>query len=283
MKFYKLQRGYWQAEGEGGSAGGSPGVNSDDPKDEGSEGDADNGDTSDNGSDRDNPKDKKPTDQEAKLLKEVMAKKSRVKELESTLNDTQERLKQFEGIDPDQVRALMKEREEAEKSKLEEKGEWEALKKRMAEEHQSAQDKLQNELAEAQKALQQKSALIEELTLGHEFDNSEFIRSELYLTPRKTRAVYGSHFEVDENGRVVGYDKPANAGNRTALVDASGEPLPFDEAVKRLVESDPDKDSLLRDKRRAGAASKTDATRGVGSGRKLSSREKIERGLKQIG
>ena len=97
---------------------------------------------------------------------------------------------------------------------------------------------------------------VDELTVGQSFASSSFIKDNLVLTSAKTRALYGSHFEM-KDGELVGYDKPAGSTDRTPLVDAGGDPLSFDEALKRLVESDPDKDTLLRAKGNPGAGSRT--------------------------
>lgn len=271
-----LNRGYWE-ETDGGNAEGSAGGSPDD-------------DTADSGNEPSSvePTEKpaepqKPSDSEAKLLKEVMSKKAKIKELESSLNDLQSNLKQFEGIDPEQVKSLLKEKEDAEKQKLEAKGEWETLKKRMAEEHKADKQKLSQQLEELSNALNQKTSLIEKLTLGHEFDNSKYIREELVLTPRKAKAIYGDYFSIDESGNIVGYDAPSNKEGRSMLVDASGDPLPFEQAVQRLIEADPDKDELLRSKRRPGAGSTTATNKGVKQEqRQLSAREKIELGLKSL-
>ena len=266
-----LQRGYWEETDGGnaeGSSGGSPDASPDNPNDGVDD------------STPAKPEPTKPSESEAKLLKEVMSKKAKIKELESNLNSLQSSLKQFEGIDPEQIKSLLSEKEQAEQQKLEAKGEWEALKKRMADEHKSEKQKLLEQFESLNGSLNQKTALIEKLTLGHEFDNSKFIRDELVLTPRKAKAVYGDHFSIDENGSIVAYDGPVTKSDRSMLVDSSGDPLPFEEAIKRLIDADPDKDELIRSKRRPGAGSNTETSKGTPPvTRKLSAREKIELGL----
>jgi hypothetical protein len=68
--------------------------------------------------------------------------------------------------------------------------------------------------------------------------------------------VYGDHFE-SENGTVVAYDKPKGAEGRTKLIDGSGNPLGFEAAIKKLVDSDPERDNLVKSKVAPGAGSKT--------------------------
>lgn len=200
------------------------------------------------------PEGDKPTDREAKLLKETMQRKERIKELES-------QLQAFGDVTPDKIKALLdaetaRQAEEAnrEKADLEARGEFDRLKEMMAAEHQatlSAKDQELNELRELNASLVKN---IEEMTVGSDFSNSKFIADELLLTPAKARVIYGQHFEV-KDGKVIGYDKPVGAKDRTALVGGDGNPLSFDVALRKLVEADPDRDSLIRAKAKPGAGS----------------------------
>lgn len=196
----------------------------------------------------------KPTDREAELLKETMKRKERIKELET-------QLKAFGDITPDQIKSLLDaenarkaEAAQREKEDLEKRGEWERLKEMMATEHQTVLTAKEQEIAELREANALMVKNIEDMTVGSDFSNSKFISEELLLTPSKARVVYGSHFEV-KDGKVVGYDKPAGAGERTMLVDGSGNPLSFDAALRKLVDADPDRDSLIRSKAKPGAGS----------------------------
>lgn len=266
--------------GDGGGATGSSGSSTDD-KAGGDGGQGGTGDEGASGSDGDKGKGK-PSDGEAKLLKEVMEKKGKIKELEKTIDDLNGQIKKFDGIDPEAVRALLRERQEAETKKLEAQGNFEAVKKQMIDAHnaelQSERTKSQQALDEANKLKQQ----IGELTVGNAFGNSPFIREEMALTPAKTRIVYGPHFEFDaEHGRVVGYDKPAGTKGRSPLVDGNGEPLPFEEALKKLVEADPDREHLLKGKIKTGANSRTEGTGAPPQpAQEMSARDKILAGLK---
>lgn len=203
----------------------------------------------------DEPEDKKdgPTDEEARLLKEVMKRK---KDLKATSDELKALKKKFEGIDPDEVRELLKAKKTAEQKKLEEKGEWDALKKQMNEAHETEKSELEARIEELQKEIDRRDGKLVELTVGQSFSGSKFISEELLLTPRKARVVYGDHFEI-EDGQVVAYDKPKGADGRNMLVDGKGEPLGFDEALRKIVDADPDRDNLLRSKLKKGADSKT--------------------------
>ena len=196
------------------------------------------------------------SDSEAKLLKEVMDKKKALQKSHDEATALKAKLAQFDGIDPDAVKALLKKEKDAETASLEAKGEWDRLKAQMNEEH--GKDK--NAIAAQLTASQAESAIlrstIAELTVGNAFAQSTFIRDELALTPSKSRVIYGGHFEF-KDGAVIAYDKPTGASERTPLVDAKGDPLSFELALKKIVDADPDKEQLLKSKMKQGAGSKT--------------------------
>lgn len=226
----------------------------------------------------------KPSDSEAKLLKDVMKHKTRAGELETQLTQVNERLKAFEGIDANAVRAMLKEKEEIERKKLEEKGEYDRLVKQMGERHGTEKSELLQKIEESVRAAQALQQQIAELTVGNAFNSSTFVRDDLTLTPTKARVIYGAHFEF-KDGKVVGYDKPAGAADRTMLVSSTSEPLGFETALLKIIEADPDKDHLLRSKMKSGAGSST-ATKGAKKDqpntKNLTSVERIANGLKAL-
>jgi len=191
----------------------------------------------------------KTSDAEAKLLKENMAKKKQVLELE-------EKLKLYEGIDVTVVKKLMSDKVEADKAEAEKKGDFDRLKKMMADEHAAEVTKLKTAEVEKDKAFKIKEKQIADLTIGQSFSNSTFIKNELTMT---AGIVFGDYFET-EGDVVVAFDKPKSEANRTKMVDGSGEPLDFEVAIKRLIDADEDKDTLLKSKLASGAGSKTDPT-----------------------
>jgi hypothetical protein len=126
----------------------------------------------------------------------------------------------------------------------------------MADEHAKDKKSLEERIAELDGKLAEKDKVINELTVGNDFASSTFLKDNTTLTPNKARKLYGDHFEVVD-GKTVGYDKPAGQTNRTMMVDASGNPLNLDAALKRIVEVDPDKDTLLKAKVNQGSGSST--------------------------
>lgn len=256
MNWEKLRRelvgrGYWnEADNDGGAGGGGGGGSDNDG------GADDDKNTDKGGSDNDDKGGKKPkaSDEEARLLKEVMKRKDQVKSLQSELDKVNQQLKKFEGVDLDKIKALMEEAENAENAKLEAKGEWDRLKAKMAEQHQNEVKSLKDQLTEFQTKLSDKDSVINKLTIGHAFDSSKFIADELTLTPAKARVIYGEYFDVVD-GKVMAYDKPRGANGRTPLVDANGDAIAFNEAIKKIVDSDPDRDHLIKSKMKPGAGS----------------------------
>ncbi|PZR92259.1 MAG: hypothetical protein DI537_13815 [Stutzerimonas stutzeri] len=190
------------------------------------------------------------------LLREVMDKKSKLQALTGEVDTLKSQLKAFDGIDVEKFRALVQKETDAEKAAAEAKGDFERVKAMIVEEHSKEKKTLSEQLAELQKQLQTKDSIIDGLTVGNDFASSTFIQKETTLSPAKARKLYGDHFEV-KDGRTVAFDKPVGAKDRTELTGADGKPLAFDAAFKRIIESDPDKDSLLRATVNAGAGSKT--------------------------
>lgn len=210
----------------------------------------------------------KPSDREAELLKEVMAKKEAVRTAQAAAeaaqtqaNELAERLKAFDGVNLDEVRELLAEKSARETAELEKRGEFDRVKEQMKEQH--AKELLEATAAESAKAKELQDRLaarekeITELTIGRSFSESPFIRDSLTLTPSKARVIYGAHFEL-QDGKVVAYDKPAGKDSRTPLVDANGDTISFEKAIEKLVDADPDRDNLLKSNIRGGAGSDND-------------------------
>lgn len=88
------------------------------------------------------------------------------------------------------------------------------------------------------------------------FATSQFFAKETIFAPQKAERLYGDHVEI-ENGNAVVYDAPRGAAKRAIVMDARGKPLGFDDAMKKVIEADPDKDTFLRSKIQPGGGSKT--------------------------
>lgn len=191
-----------------------------------------------------------------KLLREVMEKKGKLKDTEDALGKATAELEKYKGLDLDKVRALLEAETKREEEDLERKGEYDRLKARIAAEREEERKTHAADKAALEKRIKELSGTIDNLTVGQSFNVSSFISEDLVLTPTKARALYGSHFEMVD-GKTVAYDKPAGSANRTMYVGADGEPLPFDAALRKIVDLDPEKDTLLKAKITPGAGSKT--------------------------
>lgn len=215
---------------------------------------------------------------EAELLKENMAKKKQLKELQEE-NATLK--KQFEGIDPEAARTALGKIKEAETKELERKGEWDRLKEIMVKDHQTELDKITKERDELKAEISRRDTAIDDLTIGNGFGNSSYIKDNTILSPSKARVLFGNHFEI-ENGQIVGYDKPKGAADRTTLIDAkTGQNLSFDQAIEKIISADPDKDDLLKSNVKPGGGSKTEPVK-VDTNMPKTTVEKIAAGLKNL-
>lgn len=207
----------------------------------------------------------KPTDEEARLLKESMKRKEQLDAAEAAkvlsekaLVEANKRLKEFEGMNPAEIRKLVDAQKKAEEDKLKAAGDWDALKKQMNDAHAAEIVKLTDtHTAEKTQLIDANTSLatnIANLTVGGAFGSSPYVRDELVLTVGKARIVYGGHFEF-KDGKVIAFDKPAGAAGRTMFIDGKGEPLGFEDALKKIVDADPDRDDVLRSKLKEGAGS----------------------------
>lgn len=225
-------------------------------------------------------KDKPLTDTEAALLKDVMKHKEAAKKA----RDAEQQLRESIGdLDLAEVRQILAEKKAAETKALEERGEYERVKQSMAEQHKLEVAQLQAKIEELKGSKSADEKRINDLTVGTQFTQSSFILEELVLPPTKARALYGEHFEV-EDGKIVGYDKPRGAPDRTTLVDAYGQALSFEDAMRKIIEADPEKDHLIKSKAKPGAGSSSvTKTPGINvPAKQLTGQEKIQAGLASL-
>ncbi len=221
---------------------------------------------------------KKEQQEKADLLKDAMKKKGKVKDLSDQLSAygdvTPERLQEL--LDAENQRIA--DADAAEQERLKKAGDFEALTTQMAEQHTNELSAKDAELSESQALNKQLQSQIIELTVGADFSQSKFLAEETVLPANKARRLYGDHFEV-QDGKVVGYDKPANAENRVLLVDGQGTPVPFETAISRIIDADSDRDSIIRSKQKAGAKSSSELGGQRSSDNVLSPQDKIAKGL----
>lgn len=251
---------YLAPEDGTGSGGGDGGSNGDSKtgSDDAGKGDQGTGDgkAGEGGSDGGESGKRKPTDEEAKLLKDAMKHKDRANALKAELDERDTKLKQFEGLDPVKARAALKALEDAEREAAEKSGDFDRVKAMMADQHKKDLEARDARIQELEGLVNANSSTINELTIGNAFANSSFIQEKLVLSPTKTRQIYGGHFDI-EDGKLVAYDKPAGAKDRTKFVDGAGEVMSFEAALSKLVEGDPDRERIVRSTQKPGAGSTT--------------------------
>lgn len=197
-------------------------------------------------------------DEKAELVREVMDKKNKLKTAQDGEKEARDRLALFGDVDPERVRKMLEDESNAEKKKLEAEGDFARVKEMMAAEHKKETDGKDEEIAALKAAAASTASTIDDLTIGASFGNSKFIGESLILSPAKARVLYGNRFGI-EDGATVAYDKPAGSAERTILVDANGAPLSFEVAMARIIDEDPDKESMMRTKTIPGGGSKPKA------------------------
>lgn len=218
----------------------------------------------------------KLTDTEAAALKDLMKWKDKARELESTVKEFQTK---YADVDVEAARAALKAKEEAENKDLERKGEYDRLLAKQKEAAEAKINSIVTEKSELEKRIEEMANQVNMLTLGNAFANSRYIAENLALTPNKTQALYSSHFEI-EDGQLVAYDAPKGSPNRTKIIDARGEPVSFEQAIETIINSDPDKDYLIKATLKSGAGSKTTTTTGNDKPKFESTLEKLAAGVK---
>lgn len=260
--YLKFGRFYQNAAGEGGDggAGGTGDAGSGDASGEGA-GSTGAGNAGESGQGTGNTP-SGMTDKERELLAESMKRKEKIKELETKLNEAANALKPWEGLNPEEIRKLVQERKDQELKQMEKRGEFDKIRQQILDAHEAEKKTLAQKIDELSSQINSNLNQIDSLTIGQAFSTSKFINEELVLTPSKARTIYGAHFERDGTGNVIGYDKPVGSSDRAPLVDGQGNPLSFDQALQKIVQADPDRDSLIKAKIKQGADSGTTGAKG---------------------
>lgn len=218
----------------------------------------------------------------AGLLKESMKRKSNELSLK-------EKLAKYGDIAPERAielaqaeSAALKAREDAERLELERRGEFDAVKKQMVEAHGKDLEGRDSRISALEAEIAGMKSKLVEKTIGTSFGESAFLREKVLMTPAKARVIYGNHFEINEDGQVVGYDKPAGAKDRAVLVDGNGSPLAFEDAIERILRADPEVDALLRSEAKQGVGSKTTTKPKLSTDVKKSTLDKLTAGIGKL-
>ena len=198
-----------------------------------------------------------PSDNEAKLLKEVMKLKDDAKKAKDDAARAKADAARFEGIDPEKAKKALEAQAAAERTDLERKGEYDRIIAQVNEAH-AAELKKRDDAIAAEKAEAAKlQKHINSLTIGNSFKGSKFINDSLTLSAAKAEVLYGEHFDI-EDGQLVPYDKPRGVAERTRLVNGQGVNLAFEDAIAKIVAADPDFEKMKKSAQKPGANSSAD-------------------------
>lgn len=219
-------------------------------------------------------KDGKPSDAEAKLLKELMALKTKAKAADDELKAYKDAAGESK---PDELKALIDAKKEADKLALEKRGEYDRILEQVKGEHTKEVTTLTDRIAALELQLSERDSSLVELTVGRAFSDSPFIRDKSLIPASLARKEFGSHVDIVDGAAVV-YDKPRGASDRTPLVDGAGKPKSFEEGIQALYSAHPEAAALIRAAGKPGAGSNTTDL----SGKKPDSEKEIPSGAGRI-
>jgi regulator of replication initiation timing len=126
-------------------------------------------------------------------------------------------------------------------------------------------------LADTKKAISERDATIRDLTIGTAFATSEYVKG-LTMPPDLAQRAFGDRFSY-EDGKVIGKQPD---GTPIMSRENPADPASFDEAMKAIVTSRPDKDDLLRGGN-PGSGAPGGSNGPSGTGRKLSAMSTSEK------
>ncbi len=186
-----------------------------------------------------------------------------VAELKAKLAELQGIADRYSGIDPEKakadaakVEAAEKAALEAEKAKAKAEGDFEKLREIQNQESAAIVAAEKEARAAAEKERDEARAELSRARIETAFANSKFLQDDTILSGPKAQRLFADYVE-DEGGKVVVYDKPRGEAKRAKVMDAKGNPLPFNDAIAKVINADPDKDALLKTKLKPGGSSTT--------------------------
>ncbi len=147
-----------------------------------------------------------------------------------------EKLKAFEGVDPEKAREATEKLSKIDAKALVDAGDMDAAIK-------AAVQPYEEKLTAAEKKAQELEGTLNKEMIGNKFGSSKFAQEN--LTPAGAdllRAMYGNQLKI-ENGSVVGYD--AN-GQKIYSKARPGEVANFDEVLKTFTEQYPHRDHIMK-------------------------------------
>lgn len=149
----------------------------------------------------------------------------------------QSQIDAFSGITPDEALTMREAIQKNGKNGENSSKEFKDLEQRLIIEH--------TEKVQAMQVLiEQKDMQIASDRINAQFSNSPFLRDKTTLPAQMAQAIYGGNFKV-EDGKLNAFDSFGNMIT-SSQPDTIGEPAPFEEAIKQIVMSDPNREAILK-------------------------------------
>jgi len=206
----------------------------------------------------------KAAKEKAEADKNKSEEQKKLEALQAELDAEKAKLKEFEGIDPEKAKADAKKladaekaAKDAEKAKAKAEGDFAKLAEIQQAEREAEMKTLTDERDAAQAKADKAQAAADAAAISVAFSNSQFLSEETILTPAKAEKLYSDLVEFEE-GNIVVYDSPAGVDGRARVMDSQGKSLSFNDAISKVVNADPDKDTLLKTKAKPGGDTKTE-------------------------
>lgn len=151
---------------------------------------------------------------------------------------------QFSDLDPDEARKAMETVKNLDDKKLVDAGEVQKVKDETAQ-------AFQKQLDEAQKEAESLRNNYASEKISGAFSGSKFVKENLAIPPDMAQAAFSKHFEF-KDGRIT----PKDANGNPIYSDSNpGDVANFDEALEKLVNQYPNRDSILKGSGNSGSGS----------------------------
>lgn len=196
-------------------------------------------------------KSSKPSDAEAKLLKELMSLKAKQKAADEELKVLKSALGETSA---DDIKLMLEQKKADAIAAQEKRGEYDRILEQVKAEHARETSTLSEQIAALNLQVIEKDDSLMNLTVGRAFSESPFIRDKSRIPASIARKEFGSFVDIVD-GQAVVYDKPRGASERTPIVDGSGKPKSFEDGIQALYANHPDSSALIRAQVKPGAGS----------------------------
>jgi ribosomal protein L15 len=147
----------------------------------------------------------------------------------------EEKLKAYDGIDPEKAREALETVSKLDQKKLIDAGEIDKVREEVAK-------GFTTKIADLEKTVNDLRGTNESMTRNHAFATSKFVAEKIAVPPEMFQATFGNNFKF-EDGKLVPYD--AN-GNKIYSPKRHGEVANFEEALEVLVDGYAHKDAILK-------------------------------------